>query len=219
MTEQRKHKHYQGEDIDVIYEPGRCTHAAECVMGLPAVFNTRKRPWVAPDKAEADRVAEIVLRCPTGALHFTRVDDGDAETPDDRNIVMLKTRGPIYLRGDIRVESADGSLVLEDTRIALCRCGNSRNKPFCDNSHIRIGFNAGGRLSDDTESEESFTPGGKLLVTISKKGPYLLEGNFEIQSLAGKVLYQGTEAALCRCGSSENKPFCDGSHRRTGFEG
>lgn len=217
--EQMPQKIYKGEGIEVTYDPGRCTHAAECVRGLPRVFNTRKRPWVNLDGASADRVAEIILKCPTGALHYERVDGGENESPGPRNQVTLIPNGPLYLRGEIWILNPDGSLFMEDTRMALCRCGHSRNKPFCDNSHVRVNFDANGAVKMDVDSREGFNPVGKLLVTPTVNGPYLLEGNFELVTWRGDVLFQGTEVTLCRCGSSANKPFCDGSHRKTHFEG
>ena len=75
-----KIRRYTSADIDVTYDVKRCIHAAECVRGLPAVFDTKKRPWVQPDKANADTVAEVILRCPSGALHYERKDGGAAES-------------------------------------------------------------------------------------------------------------------------------------------
>lgn len=205
--------------MEVTYDSGRCTHVAECVRGLPRVFNTRKRPWVNLDGASPNRVAEIILKCPTGALHYERVDGGENESPGPLNQVTLIPNGPLYLRGEIWILNPDGSLFMEDTRMALCRCGHSRNKPFCDNSHVRVNFDANGAVKMVVDSREGFNPVGKLLVTPTVNGPYLLEGNFELVTWRGDVLFQGTEVTLCRCGSSAKKPFCDGSHRKTRFEG
>ena len=93
-----------------------------------------------PDAAPPDEIAQTILRCPSGALHFTRTDDGEQETADEQLTVTPQKGGPLYLRGRIQIRDRDGSVVREDTRIALCRCGASENKPFCDNSHVRIGF-------------------------------------------------------------------------------
>ena len=74
-----KTRRYEGNDIVVEYDARRCIHVAECVHGLPAVFEKDRRPWVDADGAAADRVAEVVIRCPTGALHFVRKDGGTDE--------------------------------------------------------------------------------------------------------------------------------------------
>ncbi|RDG35544.1 hypothetical protein DVH02_24845 [Streptomyces corynorhini] len=74
-------KAYRTRSITVTFEAGRCLHAAECVRGLPEVFDTAKRPWIRPERAPADRLAEVVRRCPSGALRYERTD-GEGETPD-----------------------------------------------------------------------------------------------------------------------------------------
>ena len=66
-------KTYQGRSIAVSFEAKRCRHAAECVRGLPEVFDIERRPWIQPDNAAADRTAEVVRRCPSGALEYHRV--------------------------------------------------------------------------------------------------------------------------------------------------
>ncbi|MDP9796110.1 putative Fe-S cluster protein YjdI [Catenuloplanes nepalensis] len=65
-------KSYRGSDITVTFDAGRCRHAAECVRGLPEVFDVSARPWITPDNAGADAVAEVVARCPSGALQYIR---------------------------------------------------------------------------------------------------------------------------------------------------
>ena len=65
---------YPSDDLDVHFNPRRCIHAAECVHGRPEVFDPNQKPWIEPEQAGADAIAEVVLRCPTGALTFTRKD-------------------------------------------------------------------------------------------------------------------------------------------------
>ncbi|MGH7598395.1 MAG: CDGSH iron-sulfur domain-containing protein [bacterium] len=131
---------YVGDTIVVRYDVKRCIHAEECVHGLPVVFKRNERRWIQPEGATADEVATVVMCCPTGALHFERKDEGKPETIPDENVIRVSPNGPLYLRGDILLTSPDGSIMLEDTRVALCRCGASKNKPFCDGSHTRVGF-------------------------------------------------------------------------------
>jgi uncharacterized Fe-S cluster protein YjdI len=135
-------KKYTGAAITVAFNPEICIHAAECVRGLPQVFNRQARPWVSPDAAPADEIAEVVLRCPTGALHFERHDGGASEPVPVMTTITPRLNGPLFLRGDIEIRNAAGELVRKDTRVALCRCGQSRNKPFCDGTHREIGFEA-----------------------------------------------------------------------------
>ena len=133
-------RHYTNEAIDITYDPRRCIHAAECVDGLPAVFDTGRRPWISPSGASADDIAAAIERCPSGALHYTRWDGGAPEVPPVQTTIAPVPGGPLYVRGLIQLRAADGSLLVDDTRMALCRCGQSQNKPFCDNSHLGTGF-------------------------------------------------------------------------------
>jgi uncharacterized Fe-S cluster protein YjdI/CDGSH-type Zn-finger protein len=141
-------RHYANDAIDITYDVERCIHAAECVRGLPAVFDTNRRPWILPDGVSADAIAAVIDRCPSGALHYTRRDGGRAEVPPEQTTITPVPGGPLYLRGLIQLRAADGSLLVEDTRLALCRCGQSENKPFCDNSHIGTGFDEAGAHED-----------------------------------------------------------------------
>jgi uncharacterized Fe-S cluster protein YjdI/CDGSH-type Zn-finger protein len=143
-TEERKQpdveRVYRSDKIAVSWEPKLCIHAGNCFRGLPEVFKPQSRPWISVDAAAADKIAEVVLTCPTGALHFERLDDGPQETQPDRTIIEARPNGPLYVRGQVRITGLGGRLIREDTRLALCRCGRSENKPFCDGSHRRVGF-------------------------------------------------------------------------------
>lgn len=131
-------KAYEAEGIKVLYEPALCIHAAECVHRLPGVFDPERRPWIDAAAAGADAIARVVERCPTGALTY-ELEPSDPEQADQEATVRLAPDGPLYLRGTITVTTPAG----EETacsRVALCRCGQSKNKPFCDNAHLEAGF-------------------------------------------------------------------------------
>ena len=133
-------REYRGEQITVRYDIDRCRHVGECVRGAPAVFDTGRRPWILPDAdPDPDHVAEVVRRCPTGALHYS-LEDGPAENPDPHTTIVAVPDGPLLVRGDLRIGSGDDQQV--ETRAALCRCGSSDNKLFCDGSHERLGWKA-----------------------------------------------------------------------------
>jgi CDGSH-type Zn-finger protein/uncharacterized Fe-S cluster protein YjdI len=208
---------YRGDGITVRYKLRRCIHAAECVRGLPRVFDTRRRPWVEPDAATADKIAEVVMCCPTGALHFERSDGGPAEPVPTDNTVTVVAEGPLYLRGDIELLDADGVVIGRDTRVALCRCGASANKPYCDNSHLRLGFDDAGALADGSAVEAPAPGPGTVRVTVAVDGPLLVEGPVELRGWNASGVPVTQPISLCRCGASARKPLCDGSHRRIGF--
>jgi Divergent 4Fe-4S mono-cluster/Iron-binding zinc finger CDGSH type len=94
---------------------------------MPSVFDTAKRPWIAPDAADAEAIATVIRRCPTGALHYT-LRGGAPEQPSVPTRVGLPDGGPLLLEGDLEL---DGK---RETRAALCRCAESANQPYCDHS-------------------------------------------------------------------------------------
>src|SRR5262245_22577984 len=133
MDANKKIHYYTDNDIEISWNARRCIHAGECVNRLPAVFDTTRRPWILPDAASANDIANVISNCPSGALHFKRRDGGPSETPNVPPTIVPTPGGPLYVRGSVRLQSADGLSIVEDVRMALCRCGQSGNKPFCDN--------------------------------------------------------------------------------------
>lgn len=225
----RRLRTYESDDITVTYDPRRCIHSAECVRGLPRVFDPDRVPWVDPDQAEAPTIAEVVERCPTGALHYRRKDGGPAESPDPENVARIDPDGPIYVRGRIRIELPGSENALDETRVAFCRCGASKDKPFCDGSHEEAEFRnpgaiEGGRLVPleelvDGPSGDADAGSDAAVVTFrcAPNGPLLVRGPLRVEGTDGSEA-TGHKGALCRCGHSSTRPFCDGSHRDTGFE-
>jgi len=131
---------YANDAIEVHWEPRLCIHVQNCVHKLPQVFKAEERPWIVVDGADAEAVAATVEACPTGALHYRRLDGGAQEEASDETTVEPRPNGPLFVRGHVRIVGDDGAVIREDTRVALCRCGGSANKPFCDGSHRRNGF-------------------------------------------------------------------------------
>jgi CDGSH-type Zn-finger protein/uncharacterized Fe-S cluster protein YjdI len=208
---------YTSDAIDVTYEAARCIHAAECIKRLHAVFDTGKRPWIQPDAAPADDLAATITYCPSGALHYQRKDGGAPEAVPTQNTIRLMKNGPLYLRGDFTIVNGSGEWVAQDTRAALCRCGGSANKPFCDNTHRAIGFIAPTTVAGPQTSVTGRADDGPLCVETETNGPLHLTGHFSVVDEHGAIVYQGTDETFCRCGGSAHKPFCDGTHAKIGF--
>lgn len=207
---------YQGDDVDIQYSLKRCIHAKECVNRLSDVFDVNKRPWIDANGASGDEVAHVVDLCPSGALHYTRKDDGAEESTPELNQIILWHDGPLQIKGDLSIQGA--TVAIEDeTRATLCRCGASANKPFCDNAHKKIEFVAE-PFVPNKDADTSADTSGKVTITATENGPLQVEGNFRIENMDGKVVYTGSKTWLCRCGASSSKPFCDGTHNNIGFE-
>ena len=212
-----KQQEYKGKAITVLYDAQRCIHAKECVHGAPEVFDPQTKPWVTPDNAEARVIASVIKRCPTGALHYQAADSSLAERAEPSNTLTITSHGPLYLRGSFVVADGEKEL-LSDTRAALCRCGASKNKPFCDNSHFAVAFDDPGTAAPGVDARKEMATSGKMRVVPTANGPLHLQGQLTVRNAANQVIFEGTETWLCRCGGSGSKPFCDGSHQRIGFQ-
>ncbi|REL38426.1 hypothetical protein DYD21_00275 [Rhodohalobacter sp. SW132] len=210
---------YKAKDITVKYDVKRCIHAAECVNGLPDVFNPKRKPWIKPELADADAVADVIEKCPTGALHYEMENSDRTESASSKNRILLQKDGPVYMFGDIEVQDHEGNTILEDTRFALCRCGASVNKPACDNSHKKFDFEAGTNADSSKLPAPENGESDKLIVKLMKNGPAILEGTYTVESGSMDPLTSDKGVALCRCGESATKPFCDGNHKEVGFKG
>jgi uncharacterized Fe-S cluster protein YjdI/CDGSH-type Zn-finger protein len=140
--------------LTVVWRAELCIHSANCVRGLPQVFDPRRKPWVTPEAADAEALAATILRCPSGALQFARVDGGPPEAPDAPTTLTPIRDGPLYVRGDLEWRALDGTPLGRETRLALCRCGLARAMPRCDNS-----CRAAGWREPDGETDAEATGG------------------------------------------------------------
>jgi CDGSH-type Zn-finger protein/uncharacterized Fe-S cluster protein YjdI len=204
--------HIEGRHLTLLYEGKKCIHARFCVTGAPKVFLANvKGPWIHPDAMDVDALVEIAHACPSGAIRYRRKDGKPDEAPPPVNLLATREAGPYAVRGDLRI---DGRAPI--TRATLCRCGASKNKPFCDGSHHDAGFNASGE-PPTTKPDALETRDGALAIDPLSDGALQIRGNLEITSGTGRVVARVVSARLCRCGASASKPFCDGSHARVGF--
>ena len=208
---------YESDEIEVTWDQVKCIHAKECVHGLPGVFNIDEKPWIQPGKAAADTIAEVIHQCPSGALQYARKDDGEKEPIPETNTLTIIEDGPVYLEGNLKIKNLNAEVIAEETRAAFCRCGKSANKPFCDNSHIKAEFKAGTDYNPERLLlEETDETGGELSVTVFPNAPFVVEGNYTLNASDQSVTTK-KKMSFCRCGASSNKPFCDGSHKKVGF--
>jgi len=203
----------RGRQVVIHFDGERCIHSRHCVLLHPDVFVPNvEGDWIHPDAASADEVELVARRCPSGAIRYERLDGKPQEPAPLVNTVRVRERGPLAFNAPLRIAGRD-----EGLRATLCRCGQSRNKPFCDNSHRASGFDATGEPAEQ-DSQPLDARDGPLLVEPQQNGPLKVTGNLEVVSGTGRTVHRVTQAWLCRCGQSRNKPFCDGSHRKAGFE-
>jgi CDGSH-type Zn-finger protein/uncharacterized Fe-S cluster protein YjdI len=202
----------EGRALTLMFEAKRCIHARFCVTGAPSVFLANVQgPWLHPDTIDVERLAAIAQECPSGAIRYRRKDGRAEESAPPVNLAGIRESGPYALRGRLQLDGAEIGY-----RATLCRCGASKNKPFCDGSHHTISFAATGEPAS-TQTEMLPERDGVLAVDPEINGPLQVRGNLEIISGTGRVVARVTKARLCRCGGSASKPFCDGTHARIGF--
>jgi CDGSH-type Zn-finger protein/uncharacterized Fe-S cluster protein YjdI len=202
-----------GSRLTLTFHGKRCIHARFCVTSAPAVFLANvKGPWINPDAMDAASVVEIAHACPSGAIGYRRTDGAANEQAPPVNLASVREAGPYAFRGPLTVDGRP-----QGFRVTLCRCGASKNKPFCDGSHHDAGFTATGEPPTG-KADPLPQADGPLDIRALPDGPLCVKGSLQIISGTGRVVARTTTTYLCRCGASANKPFCDGSHAKIGFK-
>jgi uncharacterized Fe-S cluster protein YjdI len=139
-----KTKKYSNGEVTIVWKPSVCMHSGMCWkegVGLPEVFDPRKRPWINARGATSAKIVEHVNKCPSGALSYyyndeqTDVKDVAAETK-----IEVRPNGPLFVYGNVIITDVNGNETRNSKVTAFCRCGNSQNKPFCDGSHVKHNF-------------------------------------------------------------------------------
>jgi CDGSH-type Zn-finger protein len=151
-TERASHAPYaeqaqglRGPTMDLTDVPALCASARFCHLNGTVWRQVRRTD----DPALRESFTEQVGRCPSGRLVAWDRATGQPVEPDlPPSIGLVQdpaagVSGPLWVRGGIVVESADGTRYEVRNRQTLCRCGGSGNKPFCDGSHITTGFRDG----------------------------------------------------------------------------
>ena len=135
------------------------------------------------------------------------------------NTLQPQVDGPLKVSGDAAIFAADGTLLEQAGELLLCRCGRSASKPYCDGSHKETGFRDQGAVSAAYKAKcaDPVCTGGVLKLSLRPNGPIRCLGEMRIDDPSGAPGWTGKQAFICRCGESKNKPFCDGTHRDTGF--
>jgi len=134
-------KEYKNKDITVVWQPDLCFHSENCIKGSPKVFDMNRRPWIELSGDSTDKIIETVKKCPSGALSYYQNDAADnGDTSVGKVEITIATDGPLLVKGEIKLVDGNGNQVETSDKSALCRCGGSNKKPFCDGTHNSIGF-------------------------------------------------------------------------------
>ena len=203
----------QGRRLELQFEAKRCIHSRFCVTLAPKVFLANVQgPWIHPDAVPVEQLVEVAHACPSGAIRYRRKDGAPDEPVPAVNLASVREAGPYAFRAALQIDGVPAGF-----RATLCRCGASKNKPYCDGSHQKIGFNATG---EPPSGKTDMLPlrDGVLAIDPQTNGPLRVRGNLEIISGTGRVVARVASTSLCRCGGSATKPFCDGTHSKIGFK-
>jgi CDGSH-type Zn-finger protein/uncharacterized Fe-S cluster protein YjdI len=208
-----------GKEATIHFDAQRCIHSRTCVLSHPDVFVPNVvGEWIHPDAQPVEELIRIGQNCPSGAISVIRNTPAQGGFADSNgapivNTVRVRENGPLAVEAELQINGVAQS----NPRATLCRCGQSKNKPYCDGSHVAAGFVASGEPV--TVAFEALAKrNGALNVQPTPNGPLRVVGNLEVVSGTGRTCNKVGEAYLCRCGQSKNKPYCDGSHKAAGFQ-
>ena len=134
-----KRESYPATRITIHDNRSICAHAGYCTDGLKSVFKYKQEPWIDPAGDTVDAIIETIHRCPSGALSYT-LDGVAGEYPPRKPAITATKDGPYAVTGGARLLEQERAQGASTEHYTLCRCGGSRNKPFCDGTHWSIGF-------------------------------------------------------------------------------
>lgn len=133
-------KEYKNDELTIVWQPHKCIHSEKCWRGLPEVFRYGKKPWVNTEGASSSEIKSQIDQCPSGALSYYLNAAGPQAIEADGDVaIQVVKNGPLLVKGNIKFTHPGGEETIEKNP-ALCRCGGSGNKPFCDGSHSKNGF-------------------------------------------------------------------------------
>jgi CDGSH-type Zn-finger protein len=132
---------YVGKQITIHDNRRLCAHAGQCTHGLASVWRMGEKPWIDPDGADVGAIVAVIEKCPSGALSYS-IDGQQTDTGAEAAGVAVSANGPYHVTGSLTLDDPSRNTDDVPNRYALCRCGASKNKPFCDGSHWDIEFKA-----------------------------------------------------------------------------
>ena len=132
-------KEYTNGEITVVWKPNTCIHSEKCQRGLVSVFNPKSKPWINIEGASTEEIIAQVDKCPSGALSWYRNEDGKPKQEEISEVTKIEVfpNGPLRVHGNVEIQHSNGSVEKRERITALCRCGMSQNKPYCDGTHKR----------------------------------------------------------------------------------
>jgi len=135
-----RRKDYVGGKVTIHDNRGICAHSAICTDRLASVFRYGQEPWIDPDGASVGEIEAIVRACPSGALSYS-IDGVEQRVEDNGEPrILVAPKGPYAVKGAVELVGQDFGTGAYKDCYDLCRCGQSKNKPFCDGTHWNVEF-------------------------------------------------------------------------------
>ncbi len=137
----KEHTYSNGE-VTIVWKKELCIHSTKCWRGLHSVFQPGERPWIKPEGADTEAIKAQIDQCPSGALSYRmeRADEAPGAVEAEELRIEVSPHGPLLVKAACRIVHSDGRIEERNGPFALCRCGHSSRKPFCDGSHKQTGF-------------------------------------------------------------------------------
>ena len=132
-------KEYSHGDFTVVWKPKKCIHSEICWKTLPEVYDPKGKPWITPENASVADLKSQINKCPSGALSYKTKGESTQEVNTATECTIVEN-GPLLVSGNLKVVLANGTIEEKKRSTAFCRCGASKNKPYCDGSHNGIEF-------------------------------------------------------------------------------
>lgn len=136
---QDKRDDYVSKEITIHDNRGICAHSGFCTDSLKSVFRIDKEPFVDPDGASTEEIIAAIEKCPSGALSYS-VNGEEQVFSSDSVSVYVAPNGPYAIQGKVELKDTQWNEGAFKEKFDLCRCGDSKNKPFCDGSHWKKHF-------------------------------------------------------------------------------
>ncbi len=130
---------YEGKEATVYYNKLLCSHAGECGARALPIFNPKQKPWVQPNAGTAAQVKDVVEACPSGALRYSLPGEEAQTLADSDAAIAVERDGPLRVK-NIAMRADHWAEGQSEQKYVLCRCGKSKNKPFCDGTHSDDGW-------------------------------------------------------------------------------
>ena len=129
-----KRENYVGARITIHDNRGICAHSARCTDTLTSVFRMRQEPWIDPDGANVDEIVATIAQCPSGALNYS-IDGFEHRDRESEPTILVAPNGPYAVKGGAEMPGVERGEGASHEHFDLCRCGHSKNKPFCSGAH------------------------------------------------------------------------------------